>query len=61
MNLKRGIGRADLSILGALGKFNLSGPQSYSCMQKLLHNIGQFTLNINTIHVCTYSTILVQY
>ena len=49
--------RAGLSTFGALGKFNLSGPQKLF-MQKLaiLPTIGQFTC----MHACTISTLFVK-
>ena len=49
--------RASLSILGALDKFDLCGPQKIF-MQKLLPIIWQFTYNINTLWCMHAHTIL---
>ena len=54
--------KAGLSTFGALGKFNLSGPQKLF-MQKLavLPIIGQFTcISYICMHACTISTLFVK-
>ena len=54
--------RAGLSTFGALGKFNLSGPQKLF-MQKLaiLPIIGQFTcISYTCMHACKISTLFVK-
>ena len=54
--------RAGLSTFGALGKFNLSGPQNLF-MQNLaiLPIIGQFTcISYICMHACTISTLFVK-